>query len=189
MDSDFLQILALIAFILFGLLGGKKKKRPQQPAPRPRFDPRTASAKQQTRLPTSQQDLLRELEGLFTGRTSAPPRRLPPPEEPTEAVSLEPVDVDETARWQAGLDRASQVRETATWEEGLHRGTGSLETLEEAGEKSHTRFHERYAQQPVARMAAYEGPKFSANDLRKAFVWSEILGAPVSMREGIGRES
>ncbi len=189
MDSDFLQILALIAFILFGLLGGKKKKRPQQMPTGTRLEPRTALEKRQAGLPTSQQDLLRELEGLVTGRASSEPRRLPPLEEQTEAVSLEPMDADETARWQAGLDRASKVRETTTWEEGLERGAATLETLEGAGEKSHTKFHERYAQQPVARITSFDSPTFSSYDLRRAFVWSEVLGVPVSMRDRLGGES
>jgi hypothetical protein len=186
--NDLLEILAIIAFIAFGLLGGKKKKRPQQTRPPRPLQPRAAPGTSRAGVPTSQDNLLQELENLFTGRVSSPPRRLPPPEEPTEAVSLEPVGGEETARWEAGLERASKVRETAAWEEGLHRDAGSLETLEAAGEASHARFHQRYEPSTVPRIVGPEGPTFRANDLRRAFVWSEVLGAPVSMREQSGRD-
>jgi hypothetical protein len=183
MKGDLLQILAILAFIVFGLLGGKKKKRPTQMPSRTRLQPGAGSARLRAGLPTSQEDLLRELENMFAGRASAPPRRLPPAEEPAEATSLEPVDAQETARWEAGLEQAAKVRETSVWEEGLHRDAGSLETLEGAGEASHTRFHQRYEPSPVPRIVVPDRPMFRMADLRRAFVWSEILGKPTSMRD------
>lgn len=187
--DDLLQILAVIAFIVFGLLGGKKKKKaPQQTRPRSPLQPRAAPGARQAGVPTRQDDLLRELENLFTGRVSSPPRRLPKPDEPTEAVSLEPVDAEETAGWEAGLERAAGVTETAVWEDGLHRDAGSLETLEGAGEASHVRFHQRYAPSAVPRIVVSDRPTFRTSDLRRAFVWSEILRPPVSMRERLGEE-
>ena len=182
--DDLLQILVIVTFIVMGLLGSsRKKKRQQQTRSRSRLHPPAAPGTRRAGVPTRQEDLLRELENLFTGRVSPPPRRLPEPEEPTEAVSLEPVDATETASWEEGLEEAAAVQETTAWKEGLHRDTKSLETLEGAGEESHARFHRRYdhaEQRPVARPV---GQEFHTHDLRRAVVWTEILGKPVSMRD------
>lgn len=184
MSGDVLEVLAVLAFILFGLLGGKKKKnQPQQTRPRRPLQPRATPGTGRAGATTRQDALMRELENLFTGRVSSPPRRLPEPEEPTEAVSLEPVDAEESARWEAGLEEAAAVQETTAWEEGLHRDKRSLETLEGAGKESHARFHERYDQAGQRPMVHSVGPEFHSRDLRRAIVWAEIMNKPVSMRD------
>jgi len=204
--GDFFELLFVIAFILFGILGGKKKKpgAGQPQVPRPRTRPRPAPRPTPDRSPagrypqptprasseTAQDVLLRELEGLLTGRGPVPveqdePRwsptssdRVPDPE---EARSLESLEVEETAVWEEGLERASEVRDTPRWTEGRDRPAASLETLEEAGAASHDRFHERYDFTVQAKRAA-RGPTFDVVDMRRAVIWTEILGPPVSER-------
>lgn len=199
MSGDLFEILFVIAFILFGILGGRKKKpgagEPQRPRPRPRPVPRPsperATARQRSAPPETAPDaLLRELEGLLTGRAPRPVEQevewAPVPSDqvpdPVEARSLESLEVEETALWGAGLERASEARDTARWTEGRNRAARTLETLEEAGEASHRRFHERYdfSTRPEPRTAG--GSVFDVRDVRRAVVWSEILGPPVSQR-------
>jgi hypothetical protein len=203
MSGDLFEILFILAFILFGLLGGRKRKKkpgagePQRPQPRPRPVPRPApersAARQQRSAPpeTAQDALLRELEGLLTGRAPRPVEQeaewMPVPSDrvpdPVEARSLESLEVEETVLWGEGLDRASEARDTARWTEGRNRAARTLETLEEAGEASHRRFHERYDFSTRTEPRTARGPTFDVRDVRRAVVWSEILGSPVSMRE------
>jgi hypothetical protein len=180
--DDFFQILVIIAFIVMGLLGSsRKKKRQQQTRSRSPLHPRAAPGTRRAAVPTRHEDLLRELENLFTGRVPSSPRRLPAPEEPTEAVSLEPVDAPETASWEEGLKEAATVQETTAWEEGLHRDTKSLETLE--GAESHARFHRRYDHAEQRPLAHPVSQTFHTHDLMRAVVWAEIMNRPVSMRD------
>jgi len=207
MGGDLFEILFVVAFILFGILGGRKKKPGASQTggtrPRPPMPGRTSSSGAPTarRPQTTQDALLRELEGLLTGRPPAePPPWAPVPghrvPDPTEARSLETLDADETATWEEGLRRGSE--ETATWEEGLERAakvqetpswlagqrrpTASLETLQGAGEAEHDRFHERYDVRSRPPTSGARRPTFDMQDIRRAVVWSEILGTPVSMR-------
>jgi hypothetical protein len=205
MSGDLFEILFVLAFILLGLLGGRKKKpgagQPQVPRPMPR--PRPGSPPTARRAPTvsrparppappetTQDVLLRELEGLLTGRRPGPveqaPTGAPAPvhrvPDPDEARSLETLEVEETAAWEAGIERASEARETARWTEGRDRAPVTLETLEEAGESSHARFHERYAATAAAQPAVVEAPEDGLRHVRRAVVWAEILGPPVSLR-------
>ena len=205
--GDFFELLFVIAFILFGILGGRKKKpgagQPQIPRPRtrPRPVPRPAPDRSPgSRYPqpqprasseTAQDALLRELEGLLTGRSPVPveeaePRWSPTPSDrvpdPAEARSLEPLEVEEAAGWDEGMERASETPEAARWSEGLERPATTLETLDEAGDASHARFHERYDYSVRTKQRATRGPTFDVREVRRAVIWSEILGPPVSER-------
>ena len=203
MSGDLLEILFVAAFILFGLLGGRKK-RPQQRTPPARPRPQTrAPGGQPTarRVPVprpqptithqrapDQDRLLRELEGLLTGRpvseptpasVSSPMRDMP---DPDEAQSLESLDLQEGAgAWEEGLERASETG-TARWSAGSTRAVESLETLEAAGGASHRRFHALYDRQPDPVPTKPTPRVFGIADVRRAIVWSEILGPPVSER-------
>jgi len=197
MSGDLLEILFVAAFILFGLLGSRKK-RPQQgrPPTRPRPQPRTPVAR---RAPprsqptarasgTDQERLLRELEGLLTGRPVSEPAPASGPSpmrdmpDPDEAQSLESLEIEEGASaWEEGLERASETG-TASWSAGSTRAAESLETLEEAGGASHKRFHALYDRQPDFVQKKPAPRVFGVADVRRAIVWSEILGPPVSER-------
>jgi hypothetical protein len=191
MGGDLFEILFVVAFILFGILGGRKKKpgagqtRPPRPRPHSRPAPRRESRQSATSggsPPLTQDALLRELEGILTGRRPAPTgiEHVPDPE---EAQSLEPLDGSESDSWEAGLEQAAEVGDTALWHEGRERAAGSLETLEGANEASHSRFHDRYSPTEVARLQRKaRAASFDLRDLQRAVIWSEILGPPVSER-------
>lgn len=186
MSDDLLQLIFAAALILFGLLGGRKKKPTQQPPRRPaqpaqpaRPAPpptRTARPAPQMRsaprpaTPQSRDVLLGQLQRMLGGQGEAEPLEVEVP----EAVSLEATDVDE---------RRQRVEGTsARWDAGLQRGSESLETLEEAGESSHARFHARLqATAPAPPVATGQVDPATAR-LRQAIIWSEVLGPPVSMR-------
>jgi hypothetical protein len=201
MSGDLFELLFVLAFILFGILGGRKKKgagqrQLPQPRPRPRPAPRPApdrsmagrTAQRPPSAPRTTQDaLLQELEGLLTGR---PVRGEPVPvaspmgdtPDPDEARSLESLEDETSARWEEGLERATESAESAGWSAGRDRGQESLETLEEAGGASHVRFHSLYDRQPDAPPRPTQRAVFRNADVRRAVIWSEILGPPVSER-------
>lgn len=188
MGGDLFEILFVIAFILFGILGGRKKKPDARPTRRPRPEPRPRPDRRPERVQRAGQDaILRELEALLGGRRPEPPAPRPAPmpadlvPDPDEARSLETLEVEETAAWEEGLERSSST-ETARWLEGTTRRAATLETLEGAGEASHERFHGRYELSAPARVTRRQGPDFDLQDVRRAIVWAEILGPPVSLR-------
>ena len=188
MGGDLFEILFVLAFILFGILGGRKKKpdtRTRRP-PAARPGPQRRSPRRRERVQRAGQDaILRELEALLGGRRPEPtaPRPAPMPTDlvpdPDEARSLETFEVEETDAWDEGLERTPG---TATWAEGADRRAATLETLESAGEASHERFHKRYELSAPARVTRRQGPDFDLQDVRRAVVWAEILGPPVSLR-------
>jgi hypothetical protein len=198
MSGDLLELLFVAAFILFGLLGGRKK-RPQQPMPRPRQRPEVPRSRppvvRRPQAPparagapgTDQERLLRELEGLLTGRpVRVEPVPVPSPmgdtPDPEEARSLESLEDETSDRWEEGLERATEAAETARWTAGREQQAESLETLEEAGGASHVRFHSLYDRQPDAPPRPPQRATFRNADVRRAVIWSEILGPPVSER-------
>ncbi|MDH4350934.1 MAG: hypothetical protein OEY20_10350 [Gemmatimonadota bacterium] len=204
MGGDLFEILFVIAFILFGILGGKKKKKPgagqSRPAPRQQASRSPSSVGPRQAGQTTQDALLRELEGILTGRRPAP-QRIDHVPDPDEARSLETLDEGETNSWEAGLEQAAQVEDTtlwhegrdretrsaagdtALWHEGRDRAAGSLETLEGAGEASHSRFHQRYGLTAVSGLQRKaRSASFDLGDMRRAVILAEILGPPVSER-------
>ena len=101
--------------------------------------------------------------------------------DPDEARSLESLEAEGSAVWEEGLERALEAGVSARWIAGRDQGAESLETLEEAGGASHKRFHALYARPPEPATTPTR-PEFRNADLRRAMVWSEILGPPVSER-------
>jgi hypothetical protein len=203
MNGDLLELLFVAAFILFGLLGGRKKKRVPTPTPRsrPRPDLRSAADRTAVRQPptahapagaaprgrSDQERLLRELEGLLTGRPVRPePEPAPAPgsmedfPEPEEARSLESLAPEEPSPWEEAKARVPDV--TDRWRAGRERPAETLETLEEAGGASHDRFHALYDRPPDVAQPTGTPPAFPTSDIRRAVIWSEILGPPVSQR-------
>ncbi|MDH3495928.1 MAG: hypothetical protein OER21_04135 [Gemmatimonadota bacterium] len=164
--GDYFELLLALAFILFGILGSRKKKKPSPPTRRPQARPARPAARPPSRAAPQPRgalrDLLEQLEQAAQGGLVPPPARVP---DPDEAVSLETLEVEESALWMEGLDR----------------GTASVETLEPAGGKSHVRFHEKYLDAPAPAPPPAPAP-ITNRDLRRAVIWSEILAPPVSMR-------
>jgi hypothetical protein len=184
MSDDLLQLIFAAALILFGLLGSRKKKptqqpprrRPAQPArPAPparaaRPVPPMRSAPGRPAASPSRDVLLDQLQRMLSGQVEAEALEVEMP----EAVSLEATDVEERRQPVEGT--------SARWAAGLEREAQSLETLEESGESSHRRFHARLQAAAAAAPAAAPEADPAIARLRQAFIWSEILGPPVSMR-------
>jgi hypothetical protein len=165
-SDELLQVLFALGLILFGLFGGRKKKRGSRP-PAPSRRPPAPAPRRPQPAQNPYQSTLDSLEHILSGRTPTPrPAGVP---DPTEAYSLESTAIEEVgAQWQAGLDRRNE----------------SLETLEAAGGASHVAFHARYINEPSAvptiSDTADRGPDPAT--IRHAIIWSEILGPPVGLR-------
>ncbi|MCH7876474.1 MAG: hypothetical protein IH965_14425 [Gemmatimonadetes bacterium] len=199
--DDLFQVMIVLGIIIFGLLGGRKKKprqqRPAGPTTRPRQPAGGGPPRQQPTQPPNLQEIeriLRQGMGL--------PTQVPTPQRPQEQEGP-PVTVADEAQepgvWQAGLDRRAQTAETlepaaeepGVWQAGLDRPAQTLETLEPAGGTSHERFHKKYLElgeplPPPATVTPMEGPQFSKADLRRLIVWREILGPPLGLRQELG---
>jgi hypothetical protein len=178
-NSDLLSLLVFVAFVVLSLLGRRKKAPPPSGPPRPRPatrpPPRLAGLQRSPparpappRTGNALRDFLAQLE------QAAEPEGVPRP-----APEPEPTEVEVVS-----LERVEEPTETARWMAGIERSTESLETLEEAGTKSHARFRERYQTTAAALVttdAAASAGQLAA--LRRAIIWSEILAPPVSLRE------
>jgi len=112
-------------------------------------------------------------------------------EEPVEAYSLEGVTLEGESRDVAPVRVAREVRaEDASASALVQRRIDAAAARSGAlGPSDHAAFHRRLATQsapaqverPKARRAAMAGTR---KDLRRAVVWREILGPPVSLRDG-----
>jgi hypothetical protein len=208
--EDLAQLLIALA-VLFGLFGGGRKQRPpERPQPPRRRRPpeaRRPEAPRSSRLearhhapPRVEQarrpleprqpmaeggspDLLpEELYRILSGE--ADPGREESLETEGESLELERARPEFTAR-QPGEDIRSieQVTDAEAY---------SLETLQPAGGASHSAFHSKYIEptQPPSTSAAAatsstrRGHRLTldAGDLRRAFLWKEILGPPKGMQ-------
>jgi hypothetical protein len=200
---DFGGLLVLGAvWLLFNLLGarrgierGRSPKQPQRtPPPRPPGSP-DATQQEGSRLEQLLRELERNLEGVGGtqpgGGTRLPvPRRssAPPPEageeedveeresleEPERVVSLE----TEVVRPQR--QRHSQDSEA---ESIVRRRIEGAQSRDRALSKAdHRAFDARVRQEPADHTAVAR--RYTPAQLRDAIVWREILGPPVSEREG-----
>lgn len=112
-------------------------------------------------------------------------------EAPVEAYSLEGVTLEGESRDVAPVRVAREVRaEDASASALVQRRIDAAASRSGAlGPSDHAAFHRRLATQsapaqverPTARRAAMAGTR---KDLRRAIVWREILGPPVSLRDG-----
>jgi hypothetical protein len=111
--------------------------------------------------------------------------------EPVEAYSLEGVSLEGESRDVAPVRVAREARaEDASASALVQRRIDAAASRSGAlGPSDHAAFHRRLATQsapaqverPKARRAAMAGTR---KDLRRAVVWREILGPPVSLRDG-----
>jgi hypothetical protein len=155
----------------------------QTPTGIPRFD---ATQREGTQL----ERLLRELgRTLDEGREPAhrpTVRTLPPAKAGTSSRSLEAspegqsLEVDPARGARAVVDQDDEAERVV--ERRLAAAEANLKPLSEG---DHQRFDQRIRQEP-ADQTATRG--YTAKQLREAIVWREILGPPVSLREGSGQE-
>lgn len=177
MNGDLLSLLVFIAFVVLSLLGRRKKAPPPAQPLRPtaRSHPRQAGMQRpppahppQTPTGDALRDLLARLE------QTVEPERVPRP-----APEPEPTEVEVVS-----LEQSEEPAETARWMAGIERGAETLETLEEAGPKSHARFRDRYKTTAAAQVTADATASVSElAALRRAVIWSEILAPPIALRE------
>ena len=165
---------------------GTVRRGPQAPMPRP---PRPdASQREGERL----EELLRGLQGRLEqagagtrGKTtivikrpapvSGPARQRPKPARPRPAEAAEP---SEGASLEAPVDREAEA-------EALERRR--LEAVaarnEELTDADHAAFEARIREEDAAARTRTTARRLTPGQLREAFVWSEILGAPVALKE------
>jgi hypothetical protein len=185
MEFNWLVVLGVVWF-LFNLISNARRKpqAPSQPVPRdqrPRPLPSARDATQQegSRLEVMLRDLQRSLEqAAESGRPTRIP--LPPAEEFEDSESLE---VDPEVRSLEGEVRR-EVRQRVDQDDEA----GDIETrrIEAAAARDsartksdHIAFDQRIRQETADHTAA---PAYTAQQLRNAIVWREILGPPVSER-------
>jgi hypothetical protein len=208
--EDLAQLLIALA-VLFGLVGGGRKKRPpERPQPPQRRRPpeaRRAEAPRAIRLEARD----------HAAHRGEPARRRPEPRQPLAQRAPRDLLSDEIYRILRGeaetrreesleveggsleLERArpeftprQPTEDIRSIEQATDAEAYSLETLEPAGEASHREFHSKYIEptQPPSTSAAAATsttPRthrltLGARNLRQAILWKEILGPPKGMQ-------
>jgi hypothetical protein len=173
-----LPLIFIIVWVIIGAQAHKRKKQQEAiergEAPAGQEKPKTGSILDSLR--ESIETMARELEGKTT-----------PPAIPTKRQTMGKPDVG--AAEQHRLRRMKQKTKSEI----------SLEQLAEGKRRDvHARAYQREEMRPYETNLTPYGPKaaqgmryikkdsFSVGELRKAFVWSEILQPPVSLREPKG---
>ena len=152
--DNLIQVVIVAAFIIFWLVGGKKKARTRSRESH-RVDSLPQAPPGEPEL-TATERLIREALGLST--------ELKPRIPETEAQSLEFAAPE------------AQSLEVAAPE------AISLETLDAAGTTSHVEFHRRYVDEfeptAVRRASGPDVPELSPRSVRDGIIWQVILGPP-----------
>ena len=189
MEFNGLLILAAVWFLLNLLTSGRRKPAPPaRPKSRSRPEPRIvypgADPTQQegTRLEQVLRNLQRTLEEA--AETDQRPYRalLPPTEEVEERASLEVapevVSLEGEVRREARR-RVDQDDEAGEIEVRRVQAAADRDAPRVRGD--HVAFDQRIRQEPAEHTAS---PGYTAQQLRDAIVWREILGPPVGLRDG-----
>jgi hypothetical protein len=160
-----------------------------QPGARPKPLPPVSGADATQREGSRLEDLLRELGRTLeqgSGPVGRPPdRRLPPAEEVEERESLEvnpevrSLEVDPRRQARAEVDQDDEAERIVARRLAAAEAHGKPLTKAE-----HRAFDARIRQEPADKTATRG---YTAQQLRDAVVWREILGPPVSLR-GEGEE-
>ena len=194
MEFNGFILLAVLWFLVNLLTSGRKKPQPPPPsrAPQPRPpEPRSIRSGQD---PTQQEgsrleQVLRELQRTLeesTQPTYSTTLPLPPAEEIEERESLEAepeiVSLEHEVRREARVlvDRDDEAGELET------RRIQAAAARDHARTRvDHTAFDQRIRQEPAEHTASRG---YTAQQLRDAIVWREILGPPVALRGEAGKE-
>jgi hypothetical protein len=188
MEFNWLLVLAVVWFLL-NLVGNARRKSqpPARPQPRDRMRPNhlpsTGDATQQegSRLEVMLRELQRSLEqAVESGRPTSIPQ--PPAEEFEDRESLEAEpevrslegEVHREVRQRVDRDDEAGDVETRRIEAAAARDSGRTKA-------DHIAFDQRIRQETADHTATRP---YTAQQLRDAIVWREILGPPVSLREG-----
>lgn len=185
MDFDAILVLGALWF-LFNLLSGLKRKSrpPSRPRPVPQDRQTLSSRPDSTQREGSRLErMLREFERALEqagaeGRPASQP--LPEEEEVEERESLE--TEPEIVSLEQDVRRASrrEFNQDADAEQLVARRIAAATARDAATTKvDHTLFDNEIRQEP----AEHTGTRgYTAEELRRAVVWREILGPPVSER-------
>ena len=196
MEFNGFILLAILWFLINLLTSGRKKPQPPAQAPRPRPRPpepaRTArlggdaTQHEGSRLEAMLRDLQRTLEEASEGGY---PKSLPlPPEAPQEQWE-ETTSLEEEPEIRS---LEEEVRREPRRRVDQDEGAAEIEArrIQAAAARDHARtradhaaFDQRIRQEPVEHTATRG---YTAQQLRDAVVWREILGPPVSERDRAG---
>lgn len=188
MDFGGFVVLGII-WLLFNLIG-QGKGRPRTPSP-PMPQPRPTGAPDPTqREGTRLERLLRELERSLEDvaqRPTAGPVKLPAPRRVEEEDVEERGSREEPERV-ASLETDVPRRERPEYDQDTEADAIVQRRIEAArardhalGKGDHKAFDARIRQEPADHTGVR---RYTPTQLRDAIVWREILGPPVSEREG-----
>ena len=185
MDFDAVLVLGALWFII-NLVAGvtRKSKPPAQPQPRDGVEPAPASRDDATQREGSRLErVLREFErSLEQAGSTDRPARLPLPEaeefEERESLETEP----EVVSLEQEVRRAPrrEFTQDADAEQLVARRITAASVRDSARTKTgHVKLDPQIRQEPADHTATRV---YTAEELRRAVVWREILGPPVSER-------
>jgi hypothetical protein len=194
---DFGGLLALgIVWLLFSLLGRARgdgrtgtrttAKLPPRSSPPPSGPSADATQREGSRLERLLRELERNLEEAGAAQRPLPTRRptipLPDDEDVEERESLEqPAPVESLEREISRPARVTFDQDTSA-EETVRRRIAAAEKRSGGLTKAdHSAFDTRIRQEPADQTAVR---RYTPEQLRDAMVWREILGPPVSERDG-----
>ena len=190
MEFNGFILLAVLWFLVNLLTSGRRKQAPpSRPPSRPPSEPRTIqlgmdpSQQEGSRLERMLRDLQQTLEDAARTQGDYPPG-FPPalPEEDVEEIgSLEAepevVSLENEVKREARV-RVDQDDEAAEFETRRIQAAAARDHARTKAD--HVAFDQRIRQEP----AEHTGTRgYTAQQLRDAMVWREVLGPPVSLRE------
>lgn len=193
---DFTGLLVLgVLWLLVSLMsqGGLKKKKPQQPrrTPSPRADRPQVPRRMELpgRLDATQQEgsrleqMLREFQRALE-EAGSPGRPAPAPTEPEEEEERESLEMEpEVVSLETEVSRTERLNTSQDdeVEQLVARRISAAASRDQATtRRDHLEFDKRIRQEPADKTATRA---FTAQQLRDAVVWREILGPPVGLRE------
>ena len=193
MDFGGLLVLGIV-WLLFNLIGqGKGRTLPRPPGSPtgPKPQPRPAGASDPTQQEGGRLErMLRELErslGEVAERQSGIPVRLPAPKNVEEEDAEERDSLEQPERV-VTLEIGAPRRERAVYDQDTDAEAIVQRRIEAArardhalGKADHKAFDARIRQEPADHTGVR---RYTPAQLRDAVVWREILGPPVSEREG-----
>jgi hypothetical protein len=183
MEFNWVLVLGVIWFLVNLLSGARRKtqSRPKVPRPEPPPSPMSdATQREGSRLELVLREFERALEQA--GQPSTTRMSLPGAEEVEERESLE---VEPEVRSLEGNVRRAERQLVDQDEEAeqieVRRIKAAADRDATRTKAAHAEFDKRIRQEPADHTATRA---YTAQQLRNAIVWREILGPPVSLREG-----
>ncbi|HEY8197659.1 MAG TPA: hypothetical protein VIG04_11800 [Gemmatimonadales bacterium] len=184
MDFDYVLVLGALWFLVNLLTGLKRRSKPDRPEASAPVEPTPSYQPDGTQQEGSKlEQVLREFERALQQRgTSGRPASLPLPDaeevEERESLETEP----EVISLEQEVRRAprKEFTQDAGAEQLVARRITAASVRDAARTRAdHAQFDNQIRKEPAEHTATR---KFTAEELRRAVVWREILGPPVSER-------